>query len=81
MAWTKRELEGVNEELTLEIRRLRAENECLRSLLVSASEQYRQLTERTERLERRYRRLKELLITSLGESASETTGDADAARA
>ncbi len=68
MVVTKRELEDINEELTLEVRRLRAENERLRSLLASATEQSRQLTERTERLERRYRRLKELLIEHLGES-------------
>ena len=70
MVVTKRELEDINEELTLEVRRLRAENERLRSLLASATEQSRQLTERTERLERRYARLKELLIASLGEAAT-----------
>ena len=69
MGLTKRELEDLNEELQLEIGRLRAENTRLASTLASTTEQYRQLSERTERLERRYARLKGLLIASLGESA------------
>ena len=69
MGLTKRELEDLNEELQLEIGRLRAENECLTSSLASATAQYVALSARTERLERRYARLKELLITSLDEAA------------
>ncbi len=70
MAWTKRELEDLNEELQLEIARLRAENERLAISLASATAQYAELSARTERLERRYARLKELLIASLGEAAT-----------
>jgi predicted nuclease with TOPRIM domain len=72
MALTKRELEDINEELQLEIGRLRAENARLASTLASATAQYAELSERTERLERRYARLKDLLIASLGESLSES---------
>ena len=72
MGLTKRELEDLNEELQLEIGRLRAENTRLANTLARTTEQYRQLSARTERLERRYARLRDLLIASLGETA--TTG-------
>ncbi len=53
----KAELETINEDLQIEVRTLRSENTHLRSSLASATEQYRQLSERTAKLEQRYRRL------------------------
>src|SRR5690348_9559575 len=60
-AVTKRELEDLNEELQMEIRRLRTENARLTTALGSSTEQLRLLTERTEKLETRYTLLKSLL--------------------
>lgn len=47
---TKRELEDLNEELQLEIRRLRTENARLTTALANSTEQLRLLTERTTKL-------------------------------
>ncbi len=67
MGLTKRELEGINEVLQEEIGRLRSENAALQRSLLSATAQYRDLSEQTERLARRYRRLRELLSEHLAE--------------
>lgn len=67
MGLTKRELEGINEVLQEEIGRLRSENAALQRSLLSATAQYRDLSEQTERLARRYRRLRELLSAHLAE--------------
>ena len=55
MAATKREIELMNEKLQMEVRRLTATNERLRTALENSTEQARSLT-------RRYERLKTLLI-------------------
>ena len=55
MAATKREIELMNEKLQMEVRRLTATNERLRTALEHS-------TERTRSLEKRYERLRTLLI-------------------
>ena len=55
MAATKREIELMNEKLQMEVRRLTAINEQLRTALESS-------TERTRNLATRYERLRTLLI-------------------
>ena len=70
-AVTKRELEDLNEELQLEMRRLRTENVRLTKALASTTEQLRLLTEQTAKLETRYTRLKTLLTDYLSQIASE----------
>jgi len=66
---TKAELEIINEELQLEVRRLTTENARLSAALAQLTRQYEELknsvtreSERTRKLERRYARLlRELL--------------------
>ena len=65
MAATKREIELMNEKLQMEVRRLTAMNERLRTALENSTEQ-------TRNLARRYERLKTLLIDWMNGRLTET---------
>jgi len=68
MALTKREIENLNEELQLEIARLKAENESLKSSLANAAELAKLWQEQFAKLETRYRQLKSSLVDYLTDS-------------